>query len=123
MLTVLFFVGCTNNSKDAQPITQDDSSSIVMNKSKEQSIIRFEETSTLGRGDHIEVKKFVKVGPSHSQYKRLKGRPVLVTIGWISKSQDGVYRYYEPVTNVLNPTFIETDLEVLKDKIKSHYSK
>jgi hypothetical protein len=69
------------------------------------------------------VKELVKVGPNHSQYKRLKGKPVLVTIGWISKGRDGMYRYYEPVTNELNPTFTEKGLEVLKDKIRSHHSR
>jgi hypothetical protein len=73
-------------------------------------------------GNYIEVKKVVRVGPNHSRYKRLKGKPVLVAVGRISKNQDGVYRYYEPETNELNPTFTETDLEVLKGKIISHLS-
>jgi hypothetical protein len=138
LMGLLFIIGCTKNSNDSRPITQgDDSNSITINKPKEwtpmelgnipiqnhhSNQIKFEEKSTLGRGNYIEVKKVVRVGPNHSQYKRLKGKPVLVTIGWISKSQDSVYRYYEPETNVLNPTFTETDLEVLKGKIKSHLS-
>ncbi len=137
MLGMLFIAGCANNSKDTKPITKcDDSNSLVINGPKEQVVnefektstlghseqIKFEEKSTLGRGDHIVVKKIGKVGPNHSQYKRLKGKPVLVTIGWISKGRDGVYRYYEPETNELNPMFTETDLEVLKDKISSHHS-
>jgi hypothetical protein len=39
-------------------------------------MISFEETSNLGRGPHIKVKLTKKVGPTHSQYKRLKGKPV-----------------------------------------------
>ena len=137
MVGLLFILGCANNSENVEPITQNDNSnSMVINKPEEQTMskfeeaptqgnndrIRFERKSTLGRGDHIVVKKFVKVGPNHSQYKRLKGKPVLITVGWISEGRDGVYRYYEPKTNELNPTFTETDLEVLKDKIRSHLS-
>lgn len=85
-------------------------------------MIDFEEVFTLGRGNYIKVKKFVKVGPNHSQYKRLKGRPIPVEIGWISISTDGNYRYYEPPTNELNPTFVEESLETLKEKIKTHRS-
>ena len=134
---LLFITGCANNSNNTKPITHlDDSNSIATNKPKEQIAyefektstlsrggqIKFEETSTLGRGNYIKVKQLVKVGPNHSQYERMKGKPVLVTIGWISSGRDGMYRYYKPKTNELNPTFIETDLEVLKDKIKSHRS-
>lgn len=86
-------------------------------------MIVFEEVSTLGRGDHIKVKKLGKVGPNHSQYERLKGKTIAVEIGWISKSIDGNYRYYEPATNELNPTFVEESLEKLKEKIKTHRSK
>lgn len=138
IMGLLFITGCANNSNNTKPITHlDDSNSIAINKPKEQIAnefektsklchggqIKFEETSTLGRGNYIKVKRLVKVGPNHSQYERMKGKPVLVTIGWISKSQDSVYRYYEPETNELNPMFRETDLEILKDKIKSHRSK
>ncbi len=137
IMGLLFITGCANNSNDTKPITHlDDSNSIAINKPKEQIAnelektstpghggqIQFEETSTLGRGNYIKVKQLVKVGPNHSQYERLKGRPVLVSIGWISKSQDGVYRYYKGERNELNPMFTETDLEVLKDKTESHYS-
>jgi hypothetical protein len=81
-------------------------------------MIIFEEVSTLGRGDYIKVKKLGKVGPNHSQYKRLQGKPIAVEIGWIGKSIDGNYRYYEPPTNELNPTFIDESLETLKEKIQ-----
>ena len=82
----------------------------------------FEKVSTLGRGDYIKVKKLGKVGPNHSQYERLKGRTIAVEIGWIYKSTDGNYRYYEPPTNELNPTIVEDSLEKLKEKIKTHRS-
>lgn len=83
-------------------------------------MITFEETSNLGRGRHIKVKLTTKVGPNHSQYKRLKGKPVTVTIGRIEFSHDGMFRYFEPETNELNATFIEDDLENLKEKIRIH---
>jgi hypothetical protein len=123
MFTVLFFVGCKGEVKYTKQPSDNKPNSTVSNVSKEKDVIEFKETSTLGRGNHIDVKKMVKVGPNHSQYERLKGKPVSITIGWISKGRDGVYRYYAPVTNELNPTFIETDLEVLKDKIRSHENK
>lgn len=137
IMGLLFITGCANNSNDTKPITHlDDSNSIAIHKPKEQIAnefektstlchggqIKFEETSTLGRGNYIKVKQLVKVGPNHSQYKRLKGKPILLTIGWISKSQDGMYRYYVPETNELNPMFTETYLELLKDKIWAHHS-
>jgi ABC-type Fe3+-hydroxamate transport system substrate-binding protein len=124
VIALLFYVGCTNNSKHTtNQVTQNDSSNSILINEPKGKMIEFKETSTLGRGDHIEVNQIVKVGPNHSQYKRLKGKPVWVTIGWISKSRDGMYRYYEPLTNELNPTFTETDLDILKEKIKSHHSK
>ncbi|MFA5423283.1 MAG: hypothetical protein WC374_05445 [Phycisphaerae bacterium] len=131
MIGLMFIVGCAEKVNNNEPITSGDDS-YTMDEPVEQisdgfgsdynSKIRFEEKSTLGRGDHIVVKKLGRVGPNHSQYERLKDRLVLITIGWISKGSDGVYRYYEPITNELNPTFTETDLTVLKTKIKAHRS-
>jgi hypothetical protein len=83
-------------------------------------MISFEETSNLGRGRYIKVKLTKKVGPGHSQYKRLKGKPVTITIGRIEFSRDGKFRYFEPETNELNPTLIEDDLDKLKERIKAH---
>lgn len=64
-------------------------------------MITFKEVSSLGRGQHTKVMK--------------AGR----AIGWIAKPKDGKWRYYEPVTNELNPTLIEDDLKHLKEKIKA----
>jgi len=64
--------------------------------------ISFEETSTFGRGRHIKVKS----GP--------------FTIGRIEFSRDGMFRYFEPETNELNPLFVEGDLEELEEKIEVH---
>ena len=83
-------------------------------------MISFEETSNLGRGRHIKVKLTTKVGPTHSQYKKLKEKPVTITIGRIEFSQDGMFRYFEPETNELNPRLIEDDLNKLKERIKAH---
>jgi hypothetical protein len=85
-------------------------------------MISFEETSNFGRGLHIKVKLTKKVGPNHSQYKRLKGKPVTITIGRIEFSRDGRFRYFEPKTNELNPTFIEDNLDKLKEIIKAHHN-
>ena len=83
-------------------------------------MISFDETSNLGRGRHIKVKMTIKVGPNHSEFERLKGKPVTTTIGRIEFSHDGMFRYFEPETNELNPTFVEDDLDRLKEKIKAH---
>jgi hypothetical protein len=137
MVGALVLAGCARDSNETKPVAQSGTQgSMVVSKSEEGlgsefegtstagacKEIQFEEVSTLGRGDHIVVKKLGKVGPGHSQYERLKGRHVLVTIGWISKGPGGVYRYYKPETNELNPMFVETDLSVLKEKIVAHYS-
>lgn len=82
-------------------------------------MISYEETSTLGRGRHIKVKLTTKVGPGHSQYRRLKGKAVTATIGRIEFSRDGMFRYFEPESNELNPTLVEADLDKLKEKIKA----
>ena len=95
---------------------------IGQSSKEEYPVIVFEEVSTLGRGGHIKVKKLGKVGQNHSQYESLKGKTIAVEIGWIGKSTDGNYRYYEPATNELNPTFVEDSLEKLKDKINTHRS-
>jgi len=83
-------------------------------------MISFEETSNLGRGRYIRVKLTKKVGPNHSQYKRSKGKPVTITLGRIEFSQDGMFRYFEPETNELNPTLIDDYLDKLKERIKAH---
>ena len=83
-------------------------------------MISFKETSTLGRGDYIKVMKTIKIGPNHSQYKRLKGKPLTINIGWIQRSHDGMYRYFEPETNEFNPTFIENNLDRLKEIVMVH---
>ena len=83
-------------------------------------MISFEEVSTLGRGRYIKVNMTSKVGPNHSQYKRLKGRPVTIVIGRIEFSPDGMFRYFEPETNELNPKFIEDDLDRLKEKVRAY---
>ena len=79
-------------------------------------MISFEETSTLGRGEYIKVNLTTKVGLKHSLFKRLKGKPVMVTIGRI-ESHDGKFYYYEPETNILYPTLVEDDIDRLKERI------
>ena len=83
-------------------------------------MISFEEATTLGRGNYIKVNTIVKVAPNHPQYKKLKGKPVLATLGRIDTSSNGKFYYYEPEANILNPTFIEDNLDRLKEKIKAH---
>lgn len=83
-------------------------------------MISFEETSSLGRGRYIRVRMTGRIGPGHSQYKRLKGKAVRITIGRIEFAPDGGFQYFEPETNELNPVFIEDDLERLKERIRAH---
>jgi hypothetical protein len=64
-------------------------------------MIKFEPASRLGRGKHIKVLSTTR-GP----------------IGWISEGQDKVYRYHEPYSNELNPTYSHTDLEALEDVVR-----
>ncbi len=84
------------------------------------SLIVFEEVSTLGRGNYIKVIRLTKLGPNHSLYEKFKGKLVPVEVGWIAKSVDGNYRYYEPMTNELNPTFVDASLETVKQKVEVH---
>ena len=65
-------------------------------------MISMEETFNRGRGSYIKVKLNT------------------VTIGRIEFSRDGMFRYFEPKTNELNPTFIENELDKLKERIKAH---
>ncbi|MDH4203161.1 MAG: hypothetical protein OEV87_09740 [Phycisphaerae bacterium] len=124
----LLFIGCAKDlnqpAATSQPVAQhgqDDKSNLIFTSTSEPSsdTIKFEEKSTLGRGGYIEVKQLVKVGPNHSQYERLKGKSFYITIGRIHKGGDGMFRYYEPETNELNPTLIDKDMNVLKQKVVS----
>ncbi len=77
----------------------------------------YETTSTLGRGEHIRVKRIIK--PPQLE------KPQLVVIGWISipRSSSRRFSYFEPESNDLNPKFVEDDLEALKRKIAALYEK
>jgi hypothetical protein len=43
-----------------------------------------------------------------------------VTIGRIEFAHDGMFRYFEPEADELNPTLIDRDLKTLKKRIKAH---
>lgn len=77
-------------------------------------MVIFEERSTLGRGDYIEVKRTIR-NPIH-------GRPVPVVIGRIAETTNGQFAYFEPETNELNPTLVEDDLEELKRQVQRRHS-
>ena len=75
-------------------------------------MVTFEETSTPGRGNHILVKRIVK---------RALGDPIPVTIGWIAKTPDGRFSYFEPETNDQDPKIIEDGLEALQKQVRALY--
>jgi hypothetical protein len=83
-------------------------------------MIDYEDVSTFGRGNYIKVKQFIRIGPNHSLYYKLKDKLIPVEVGWIDKSKDGKYRYYEPETNELTPTFVEDSMEKVKEKIEAY---
>jgi hypothetical protein len=76
-------------------------------------MIDFKEVSTLGRGNHVKVRRTM-VSPETRQ-------PVLATIGWIAERNSGGFAYFEPESNELNPRFIEDDLATLKQAIERAY--
>jgi hypothetical protein len=75
-------------------------------------MVTFEETSTPGRGNHILVKRIVK---------RELGEPIPVTIGWIAKTPDGRFSYFEPETNDQDPKIIDDALEALQKQVRALY--
>lgn len=75
-------------------------------------MVIFEETSTPDRGDHILVRRIVS---------RALGEPIPVTIGWIAKTPDGRFSYFEPETNERDPKIIDDDLEALQKQVKALY--
>ena len=75
-------------------------------------MVIFEKTSTPGRGDHILVKRIVK---------RALGKPIPVTIGWITKTPDGRFSYFEPETNDQDPKFGSDDLGALQKQVEALY--
>jgi hypothetical protein len=75
-------------------------------------MVTFEATSTPGRGDHILVKRIVK---------RALGEPIPVTIGWIAKTKDGTFSYFEPETNDKDPKIVADDLGELQKEVKALY--
>lgn len=75
-------------------------------------MVIFEDTSAPGRGDHILVKRVVK---------RPLGEPIPVTIGWIAKTPDGRFSYFEPETNDQDPKIIDDALEALQKQVRALY--
>jgi hypothetical protein len=75
-------------------------------------MVIFEETSTPGRGNHILVKRIVK---------RALGEPIPVTIGWIAKTPNGRFSYFEPETNDQDPKIIDDALEALQKQVRALY--
>ena len=75
-------------------------------------MVTFEETTTPGRGSHILVKRIVE---------RELGKPLPVTIGWIGKSKDGGYSYFEPETNDIDPKIVGDALDEVKQQVVAVY--
>jgi len=86
-------------------------------------MIKFVNHSTLGRGDHILVKRLIRIPHGHSKYREGGRNQSLVTIGRIEKAPLGYYQYFEPQTNELNPSLKDEDLDKLKEKVKRHLKK
>ncbi len=84
------------------------------------NLISYEEVSTFGRGNYIKVIRPTKLPPHHSLYEKFKDKLIPVEVGWIAKSVDGNYRYYEPMTNEMNPTFVDDSLEKVKQKVEAY---
>lgn len=83
-------------------------------------MIKFENKSTVGRPNQIVVKQFIRIGSSHSKYKKNGNNSYMVEKGWISEHPEGNFRYYEPITNELNSSLSSSNLEELKKQIKQH---
>ena len=83
-------------------------------------MIEFEKKSTLGRPKQTVVKQLIRIGPNHSKYKKNGNNSYMSEKGWISEHPEGTFRFYEPITNELNPTFSSSDEEDLKKKIERH---
>lgn len=77
-------------------------------------VVTYEEKSTLGRGNYIQVKRAVR--------RPQLGKVVPVVIGRIEETRNGQFAYFEPETNELNPTFVEDDLSELKRRIEALYN-
>ena len=75
-------------------------------------MVTFENASTPARGSHVLVKRIVK---------RELGDPLPVTIGWIGKSKDGGYSYFEPETNDVDPKIVGDDLEEVREQVQALY--
>jgi hypothetical protein len=75
-------------------------------------MVIFEETSTPGRGDHFLVRRIVN---------RPLGEPIPVTVGWIAKTKDGTFSYFEPETNDKDPKIVADDLNELRNEVNALY--
>ena len=83
-------------------------------------MIKFEKDSTLGIPSQIVVKQLTRFRPNHSKNKKDGTNSYLAKVGWISEHPQGSFRYYEPITNELNPSFTSDDLESLKEQVERH---
>jgi hypothetical protein len=83
-------------------------------------MISFEEVSRHGRGRYLKVKLTTKIGKHDFGHRGTDNRTLVVTIGRIEFSRDGMFRYFEPKTHELNPILVDTDLKTLKKRIKGY---
>ncbi len=81
-------------------------------------MISFEPASSRARERHLNVKLTTTIG-KHG-HERTEPRTLTVTIGRIECSRDGIFLYFEPEANKLNPTLVDKDLKALKRRIKAH---
>jgi hypothetical protein len=83
-------------------------------------MISFEEASRHGQGRYLKVKLTTKIGRHDFEGEGTDSRTLVVTIGRIESSRDGMFRYFEPKTHELNPLLVDKDLKTLKKRIKVH---
>jgi hypothetical protein len=126
LIGLLFIIGCANDRNENTAIERDSNQAVnapAGSAAKEFGQIRIIETSSPARGKYLQVEQFAGIRPNHSQCERLTGKSGWVVVGWISRSPEAVYRYYEPAANELTATFTEEEVEVLKSKIHEHLTK
>ena len=82
-------------------------------------MISFEEVLRNGRGWYIKVK--VSIATVHPPGREKSDSTVLtVTIGRIERSREGMFCYFEPGRDDVNPVFVDRSLANLKKRIKAH---
>jgi hypothetical protein len=83
-------------------------------------MISFEEAKRHGRGRHLRVRWTTKIRKHSAENGGPDTGTLTVTIGRIERSPDGMFRYFEPEANELNPALVDKNLNTLKKRIRAH---